>query len=320
MSASGERATPPWRSFWERTLPEGGIAGASARGRSAGESRRQSLPKSERVTCNRREFAGPMLRRGNPGFSIARLFRVAGEPGGLEHGPQDGQYRHRQAQDRGGGRPSRRRLEGGLRRLRDGDDGVLPADVAAHRPRTRRRASGSPTISARRSRSTRAAAAATGRSTATACSARTCSPGTRPGRRATRRRWTCRARRTRACSRWSRSCSAAAATPWRPIRCSQHIRTRVTDEGLIIEVFDIEGSPLFDGPTAEPEPIFEDLVQMIGRVLSRTVNPVAVTGHLAAGDVGRGGPDPWRLSSDRAQLTRDLPRGGRRGGCAGLAR
>ena len=92
----------------------------------------------------------------------------------------------------------------------------------------------------------------------------------------------------------------------------KHIRTRVTDEGLIIEVFDIEGSPLFDGPTAEPEPIFEDLVEMIGRVLSRTVNPVAVTGHLATGDVGRGGPDPWRLSADRAQLTRELLAGGRR--------
>ncbi len=85
-----------------------------------------------------------------------------------------------------------------------------------------------------------------------------------------------------------------------------HIRTRITDEGLIIEVFDIPGSPLFDGPTAEPNPIFEDLVQMIGRVLSRTVNPVAVSGHLATGDVGRGGPNPWRLSSDRAQLARDL--------------
>jgi len=85
----------------------------------------------------------------------------------------------------------------------------------------------------------------------------------------------------------------------------KHIRTRITDEGLIIEVFDIEGSPLFDGPTAAPNAIFEDLVQMIGRVLSRTVNPVAVTGHLAAGDAVRGGPDPWRLSSDRAQLTRD---------------
>ena len=86
----------------------------------------------------------------------------------------------------------------------------------------------------------------------------------------------------------------------------EHIRTRVTDEGLIIEVFDIEGSPLFDGPSPSPNPIFERLVEMIGRVLSHTVNPVAVTGHLAAGDVGRSGPDPWQLSSDRAQLARTL--------------
>ncbi|MFO1140999.1 MAG: flagellar motor protein MotB [Amaricoccus sp.] len=86
----------------------------------------------------------------------------------------------------------------------------------------------------------------------------------------------------------------------------EHIRTRVTDEGLIIEVFDIPGSPLFDGATAEANPIFDQLVRMIGRVLSHTVNPVAVTGHLAAGDVGRAGPDPWQLSSDRAQLARTL--------------
>ena len=86
-----------------------------------------------------------------------------------------------------------------------------------------------------------------------------------------------------------------------------HIRTRVTDEGLIIEVFDIEGSPLFaGGHRRRPNPIFESLVSMIGRVLSHTANPVAVTGHLAAGDVGAGGPNPWRLSSDRAQLARDL--------------
>jgi chemotaxis protein MotB len=83
----------------------------------------------------------------------------------------------------------------------------------------------------------------------------------------------------------------------------QHIRTRVTDEGLIIEVFDIEGSPLFQGATAEPNPIFDELVQMIGRVLARTANPVAVSGHLAAGDAGR---DGWTLSTDRAQLARAL--------------
>ena len=86
----------------------------------------------------------------------------------------------------------------------------------------------------------------------------------------------------------------------------EHIRTRVTDEGLIIEVFDIDGSPLFSGPTVTPQPIFERLVAMIGRVVARTANPVAVSGHLAAGDIGLAAPDPWSLSTDRAQLTRRL--------------
>jgi chemotaxis protein MotB len=86
----------------------------------------------------------------------------------------------------------------------------------------------------------------------------------------------------------------------------KHIRTRVTDEGLIIEVFDIEGSPLFVADAAAPNPIFERLLGMIGRVLSRTANPVAVTGHLAASDTGAGRADPWRLSADRAQIARSL--------------
>jgi chemotaxis protein MotB len=80
-----------------------------------------------------------------------------------------------------------------------------------------------------------------------------------------------------------------------------HIRTRVTDEGLIIEVFDIEGSPLFQGDGTTPNPIFGRLVAMIGRVLSRTANPVAVAGHLASGDA-----DPWTVSTARAQLSRQL--------------
>jgi chemotaxis protein MotB len=86
----------------------------------------------------------------------------------------------------------------------------------------------------------------------------------------------------------------------------EHIRTRVTDEGLIIEVFDLDRSPLFDGASAKPNPIFERLIEMIGRVLSRTTNGVAVSGHLAAGDTTVGGSDPWALSTDRAQLALGL--------------
>ncbi|MBP7241717.1 flagellar motor protein MotB [Amaricoccus sp.] len=83
-----------------------------------------------------------------------------------------------------------------------------------------------------------------------------------------------------------------------------HIRTRITDEGLIIDVFDIPGSPLFATDAATPNPILERLLDMIGRVLKRTGNAVAIAGHLAGPDVGAGRPDPWTLSSDRAQFAR----------------
>jgi chemotaxis protein MotB len=88
----------------------------------------------------------------------------------------------------------------------------------------------------------------------------------------------------------------------------EHIATRITDEGLIIDVFDRPGSPLFNGATSEFNPIFERLVKMIGRVVALTGNQIAVSGHLAAGDVARSvpSPDPWILSSDRAQIAREL--------------
>ncbi|MEM8569342.1 MAG: flagellar motor protein MotB [Pseudomonadota bacterium] len=87
-----------------------------------------------------------------------------------------------------------------------------------------------------------------------------------------------------------------------------HIATRLTDEGLIIEVFDRPTSPLFNAATTEFNPIFERLVQMIGRVTATVGNKVAISGHLATGDVALStpSPDPWLLSSDRAQLTREL--------------
>lgn len=80
----------------------------------------------------------------------------------------------------------------------------------------------------------------------------------------------------------------------------RHIRTRVTDEGLIIEIFDIEGSPLFVEETDRPNLVLNRLVALIGRVLGRTTNPVAVTGHVGASSA----PDPWLLSSARAHFVR----------------
>lgn len=85
----------------------------------------------------------------------------------------------------------------------------------------------------------------------------------------------------------------------------KHIATRITDEGLIIEIFDIPGSPLFDGTSMRANPILDRLLTMVGRVLARTSNPVAIAGHLAKSDTVGSRVDPWRLSGDRAQLARE---------------
>lgn len=84
----------------------------------------------------------------------------------------------------------------------------------------------------------------------------------------------------------------------------QHIETRVSDEGLIIELFERDGAPLFRTGSAEPEPRLVAMLQVVGRVLRLISNEIAVTGHTDA----RSFPDTsytnWELSADRAQTTR----------------
>jgi chemotaxis protein MotB len=86
----------------------------------------------------------------------------------------------------------------------------------------------------------------------------------------------------------------------------QHVRTRVTDEGLVIELFDAAGRPLFELGSAKPTPRMEALLAMVGEVLALAVNPVAVTGHTDSTPFASrgGGYGNWELSSDRAHAAR----------------
>jgi chemotaxis protein MotB len=88
----------------------------------------------------------------------------------------------------------------------------------------------------------------------------------------------------------------------------EHVRTRVTDEGLVIDVFDTEGLPLFDPDTAEPTAMMEALVDVVAEVADLVSNDIAISGHVAP----VGAPDPgaeehaWTLSAERAQMTRRM--------------
>jgi chemotaxis protein MotB len=86
----------------------------------------------------------------------------------------------------------------------------------------------------------------------------------------------------------------------------RHIRTRVTPDGLVIEVFDVAGSPLFTGPTAEPTDMLRGLMTMVANVAQLVTNGLAVTGHT--GEIPEGAPEDgaWSLSSERANEARRL--------------
>lgn len=87
---------------------------------------------------------------------------------------------------------------------------------------------------------------------------------------------------------------------------ARHITTRLTDEGLIVEIFDIEGAPLFRPGTAEPEPVMRDIAVVLDEVFGLVKNRVAVNGHVqAAPEVLRINPS-WDLSTARAQASRAL--------------
>jgi chemotaxis protein MotB len=86
----------------------------------------------------------------------------------------------------------------------------------------------------------------------------------------------------------------------------RHVVTRLTDEGLIIEVFAREGAPLFVGETMEPAPVLIELTSMFARVFGIVTNPVAVEGHTRTLPVVVADHPVWDISTGRAETVRRL--------------
>ena len=84
----------------------------------------------------------------------------------------------------------------------------------------------------------------------------------------------------------------------------QHIITRVTDEGLVIELFDRPDRPLFRPGTDEPTETLSRLSAVIGQVAATVTNKVAIKGHSFE-PTGEAQENPnWVLSSNRAHRMR----------------
>ena len=87
---------------------------------------------------------------------------------------------------------------------------------------------------------------------------------------------------------------------------ARHIVTKVTDEGLIVEFFDLDNEPLFATDTADPEPILTEIAGMLSRVFSLAKNGVAINGHTRSYPSMLRTNPVWDLSSARAQKMREL--------------
>lgn len=86
----------------------------------------------------------------------------------------------------------------------------------------------------------------------------------------------------------------------------KHVVTRMTDEGLVIELNDLTDAPLFVEDTAQPQPALTELAGIIARVIGHVRNGVAIAGHVRAYPETLVTSPVWALSDARAHTLRNL--------------
>ena len=86
----------------------------------------------------------------------------------------------------------------------------------------------------------------------------------------------------------------------------RHVVTRVTDEGLIVELFALEGEPLYVAGGAEATPLLTELISMVGRVFSLASNEVAIKSFSRSHAIVLAVNPVWDQSVDRAETARKM--------------
>lgn len=84
----------------------------------------------------------------------------------------------------------------------------------------------------------------------------------------------------------------------------RHITTRVTDEGLVVELFDIDDAQLFVTGNEEPTQLMTVLIDLIASVGTHIVNEIAVEGHTRSEPITLAVNPVWDLSTARANKVR----------------
>ena len=86
---------------------------------------------------------------------------------------------------------------------------------------------------------------------------------------------------------------------------ARHIQTRMTPQGLVIELVEIDGSPLFEVGSARPSPTMVRLLSIVADAVGTVTNDIAIVGHTDGRPYsGKDGYTNWELSTDRANAAR----------------
>ena len=89
----------------------------------------------------------------------------------------------------------------------------------------------------------------------------------------------------------------------------RHVTTRLTDEGLIVDIFDLEDEPLFEPGTSTPTQLMTDIAGILAEGARLVENNIAVEGHTRSEPIPLLVNPVWDLSTTRAQRVRLLMQG-----------
>ena len=86
----------------------------------------------------------------------------------------------------------------------------------------------------------------------------------------------------------------------------RHIITRVTDEGLVVELFDRQNATLFEDGQDQPTALLTALAEMLAELGGLINNPMAIEAHIRAAPVIVKDNPVWKVSTSRALAMRHL--------------
>ena len=88
-------------------------------------------------------------------------------------------------------------------------------------------------------------------------------------------------------------------------RLKRHVVTRVTDEGLVVEIYDLPGASMFSGD-AVPEDRLVEILGAVADVFRLASNKIAVRAHVASTPLVAISDPSWPRSLSRADAARGV--------------